>query len=252
VAVGDMTVPASTTLAFNMATGATLTIFGTIKFAYAKSKGPQVLISGQNVKVGGNGVIDGGGQQYWANKKDDGTKPDCLWLHDLHNSEVRDITIKNTPIQAVSILARYLNIINVKVDNSAGEQFGAQNTDAFDIGRSEHINIIGGKITTQDDAVVVNDGKHISITGVVAQGTHGFSISVSRGTVENVTVHDCTVNGGMYGVRLKTSKFGGAGSVKGVLWQNNRFHDIKVAAVAILQNYYDGRASGTPGNGVTI
>jgi hypothetical protein len=67
--------------------------------------------------------------------------------------------IKNTPVQAVSINGcEGLTVINMTIDNSAGDSAGGHNTDAFDIGSSSGITIVGAQVYNQDDCVAVNSG----------------------------------------------------------------------------------------------
>jgi polygalacturonase len=54
------------------------------------------------------------------------------------------------PVQGYSIdSASYLTLSNVIIDNSAGTAEG-HNTDAFDIGSSDHVEIHGATVSNQD------------------------------------------------------------------------------------------------------
>ena len=57
-------------------------------------------------------------------------RPKFFSLHDLDDSSLTGITLKNTPVHAFSIAATDLTISEVTIDNRAGIGKG-HNTDAF-------------------------------------------------------------------------------------------------------------------------
>jgi polygalacturonase len=66
----------------------------------------------------------------------------------LTSSTVTGISIKNTPVQAVSIAScDGLTITDMTIDSSAGDTGSlGHNTDGFDIGSSNNIVIDGAKV----------------------------------------------------------------------------------------------------------
>ncbi|MDO3398161.1 glycosyl hydrolase family 28 protein, partial [Nocardioides sp. SOB44] len=71
----DLTVPAKTTLALNLKSGATLTFQGTLKWEYAEWDGPLIEIKGSKVTVVGTGAtLDGQGAKWWDGQGDKGKK----------------------------------------------------------------------------------------------------------------------------------------------------------------------------------
>lgn len=88
------------------------------------------------------------------------TKPKFLALHSLTDSTVTDLSIKNTPVQAVSIAScKGLTITDMTIDDSAGDTGSlGHNTDGFDIGTSSNVIITGATVKNQDDCVAVNSG----------------------------------------------------------------------------------------------
>jgi polygalacturonase len=84
------------------------------------------------------------------------------------SSSIEKITLKNTPVQAFSINgASYLTLNDVTVDNSAGTSEG-HNTDAFDVGSSDHVEIWNSNVYNQDDCVAVNSGTNLYFSGTPA------------------------------------------------------------------------------------
>lgn len=126
--------------------------------------GPLISISGTNIQISGSSghLIDGGGARWWDGKGGNGgkIKPKFFAAHNLNgNSAITGLYIQNTPVQVYSISGSSgLTITSPTVDNKAGDTQGGHNTDAFDIGSSDHITITGAKVYNQDDCVAINSG----------------------------------------------------------------------------------------------
>ncbi|KAE8962862.1 hypothetical protein PF005_g29947 [Phytophthora fragariae] len=90
VTVGPLSVPAGVTLDLSRAkAGATIRFTGTTTFGTLKWNGPLVTLSGTDLKVKGNGKLDGQGAWYWKQGQST-TRPvffqvhkviDAIWLH---------------------------------------------------------------------------------------------------------------------------------------------------------------------------
>lgn len=126
--------------------------------------GPLISISGTNIQISGSSghLIDGGGARWWDGKGGNSgkIKPKFFAAHNLTgNSAITGLHIQNTPVQVYSISGSSgLTITSPIVDNKAGDTQGGHNTDAFDIGSSDHITITGAKVYNQDDCVAINSG----------------------------------------------------------------------------------------------
>lgn len=262
ITIGDMTVPAGTTLDLtSLTSGTTVTFQGTVSFAYKEWAGPLISVSGTNIKViGASGhLINGNGAQWWDGKGSNGgkTKPKFFAAHSLTSSSITGLNIKNTPVQAFSINgATKLSLDKITIDNSAGDANNAgHNTDAFDIGSSTGVSITNCNVKNQDDCLAINSGSNIEFISNTCSGGHGISIGSVGGrsdnTVKNVTISDCTVTNSDNGVRIKTIS-GATGSVSGITYKNINLDTINKFGIVIEQDYQNGSPTGKPTTGVPI
>jgi len=163
--LSSLAVPAGTTLDLSkLAAGTTVIFEGTTTFGYKEWAGPLLSIGGSKITVKGasGSVLDGQGALYWDGKGSNGgkTKPKFLAAHSLTSSSITGITIKNPPVQVVSINScNGLTITSMTIDASAGDKGSmGHNTDGFDIGSSTNVIIDGAKVYNQDDCVAINSG----------------------------------------------------------------------------------------------
>ncbi|KAK3115639.1 hypothetical protein LTR53_004792 [Teratosphaeriaceae sp. CCFEE 6253] len=245
----------------DLSDGTTVTFEGTTTFGYSEWDGPLISFSGTDITIqGASGhLIDMGGDQWWDGQGSNGgvTKPKGFYAHDLTDSVIQDLSIKNTPIQCFSINgASNLQVIDVTIDNTAGDVTdGGHNTDAFDIGSSTGVYISGANVKNQDDCVAINSGTDISFTGGTCSGGHGLSIGSVGGRddndVANVYFGDSTVSDSANGVRIKTVS-GATGSVKNITYSGITLTGITDYGIVIEQDYENGSPTGTPTDGVPI
>jgi galacturan 1,4-alpha-galacturonidase len=203
-----------------------VTFSGTTTFGYKEWEGPLISVSGTNITVSGDSghVINGGGPSWWDSKGGNGgkTKPKFFFAHSLQSSIIKNLNVKNTPVQGFSInSATDLTLDSITIDNSAGDSGGGHNTDAFDVGSSNRVTISNANIKNQDDCLAVNSGSYITFTGGICSGGHGLSIGSVGGrsdnTVSNVKVENSSVVNSQNGIRIKT--------VRGYKYLLTRFSD---------------------------
>jgi len=206
---------------------------------------------------GGDHKINGNGALYWDGQGTNGgvAKPHPF-LKLKGSGTFEDVTVLNTPAQAVSVGTSGTTVISgVTVDNSAGDA-GAlgHNTDGFDISASD-VTLSKVVVKNQDDCVAINSGDTIVIEDSTCSGGHGISIgSIASGkVVSNVKIARNTVIGGasgLYGLRIKVDANATGASVSGVTYEANTISGITEYGVLITQSYPDD--DGTPGTGAPI
>ena len=207
--------------------------------------------------VTGTGILDGNSQQYWDGQGSNGgkTKPKFFAAHDLDQSQIKGITLRNMPVQGFSIESNGLAIDGVTIDNKAGDAGGGHNTDAFDIGSSDGVTISNSAVANQDDCVAINSGSNINVSGVTCSGGHGISVGSVGGrsdnTVANVAVSNCTVADSQNGLRVKTV-YDATGDVSNVTWSDVTLSGITNYGIVIEQDYENGSPTGKASNGVTV
>ncbi|KAL2126648.1 hypothetical protein VTI74DRAFT_475 [Chaetomium olivicolor] len=261
ITLSGITVPAGTTLDLTGLKDGTKVIFsGTTTFGYKEWSGPLISVSGNNILVqGASGhVIDGNGAAWWDGKGSNGgkTKPKFFYAHSLKNSNIKGLSVKNTPVQAFSInSATNLGLYDIHIDNSAGDTKGGHNTDAFDVGSSTGVYISGAIVKNQDDCLAINSGTNITFTGGQCSGGHGLSIGSVGGrsdnTVKTVRILNSSISNSQNGVRIKTV-YGATGSVSDIKYEGITLSGITKYGVVIEQDYENGSPTGKPTAGVPI
>ncbi|KAJ5938600.1 CAZyme family GH28 [Penicillium verhagenii] len=260
IVLDNIEVPAGETLDLtDLASGTKVIFNGETTFGYEEWDGPLIEISGSNIIVAGtsNHTINGGGERWWDGEGTNGgkTKPKFFYAHDLDDSTITGLNVKNTPVQAFSIESNNLVLNQITIDDSDGDANGGHNTDTFDVGESNGVTIRNAVVMNQDDCLAVNSGTNIVFTGGTCSGGHGLSIGSVGGrddnTVKNVTISDSTVKDSENGIRIKTNS-GTTGSVSGVTFSNIQLSGITDYGIVFEQDYENGDPTGTPTDGVPI
>ncbi|KAI4599111.1 glycoside hydrolase 28 protein [Pestalotiopsis sp. 9143b] len=262
IVLSGITVPAGETLDLTgLNSGTTVTFEGTTTFEYEEWEGPLISVSGTSITVtGASGhTIDGNGAKWWDGEGSNGgkTKPKFFYAHSLKQSTITGLNVLNTPVQGFSInSATDLTLQDITIDNSAGDgDDGGHNTDAFDVGSSTGIRIIGANVKNQDDCLAINSGSNIEFTGGTCSGGHGLSIGSVGGRSDNdvdgVYISDSTISDSENGVRIKTVS-GATGSVNNVTYSGITLSGITKYGIVIEQDYENGSPTGTPTDGVPI
>lgn len=260
--LSDVAVPSGTTLDLSsLADGTTVIFEGTTTWGYSEWKGPLLDIEGKKITVKGaeGSVLNGDGARWWDGKGGNGgkTKPKFFSAHKLTDSSITGITIKNPPVQVVSINGcDGLTITDMTIDASDGDKDEqGHNTDGFDIGSSNNVIIDGAKVYNQDDCVAVNSGTEITFKNGLCSGGHGLSIGSVGGrddnTVDTVTFSNSEVTKSVNGVRVK-AKVGTTGKINKVTYEDITLSEISKYGVLIEQNYDGGDLHGDADTGVPI
>ncbi|PYH49746.1 glycoside hydrolase family 28 protein [Aspergillus saccharolyticus JOP 1030-1] len=260
VVLSNIEVSAGETLDLSdAADGTTITFEGTTSFGYEEWDGPLIRFGGKQLTItqADGAVIDGDGSRWWDSKGTNGgkTKPKFMYIHDVEDSTIKGLQIKNTPVQAISVQATNTYLTDITIDNSAGDDNGGHNTDGFDISESDGVYISGATVKNQDDCIAINSGENILFTGGTCSGGHGLSIGSVGGrddnTVKNVTISDSTISNSANGVRIKTI-YDATGDVSEITYSNIQLSGITDYGIVIEQDYENGSPTGTPSTGVPI
>ncbi|KAI1541248.1 Glyco-hydro-28 multi-domain protein [Pyrenophora tritici-repentis] len=215
--LSNVAVPSGTTLDLSsLADGTTVIFEGTTSWGCKEWKGPLLDIRGNKITVKGaaGSVLNGDGARWWDGEGGNGgkIKPKFFSAHTLTDSSITGITIKNPPVQVVSINGcDGLTITDMTIDASEGdEDEQGHNTDGFDIGSSSNVVIDGAvKVYNQDDCVAVNSGTDITFKNGFCSGGHGLSIGSVGGRDDNmidtVTFSNSEVTKSVNRVRVKAS-----------------------------------------------
>lgn len=194
--------------------------------------------------ISGKGQIDGQGSAWWQNpclqNVQNGAKcsrPTALTFNRCDDLVLNGLTHINSPRNHISIN----NCKDVIISNlHIRAPQTSPNTDGIDIAGSSYVRIRNCIIGTGDDCIAIGGGSsNVNINGVTCGPGHGISIgSLGRGgydTVEDIQVRNCTFEGTMNGVRIKTWQ-GGAGYARRISFQNIRF--VAVDNPIIIDQFY--------------
>lgn len=261
IILNNIAVPAGTTLDLTkLATGTHVIFQGKTTFGYKEWEGPLISFTGTNLLIeGASGhSIDCQGQRWWDTKGSNGgkTKPKFFSAHSLKNSNIKNLNVLNTPVQAFSINSvTNLGVYGVTMDNSLGDTQGGHNTDAFDVGSSTGVYISGAIVKNQDDCLAINSGTNITFTGGNCSGGHGLSIGSVGGRSDNVVktvrILNSKISNSDNGVRIKTV-YGATGSVSDIKYDTITLSNIAKYGIVIEQDYENGSPTGKPTAGVPI
>jgi len=243
-----------------LASGTTVNLNGEVTFGVSDWDGPLFEIGTDSdddtFTFNGNGnTLNGQGASYWDGEGTNGgvTKPHPMVKITKGGGTFKDVTVLNSPAQAVSVgNTAAMTVSSVTINNSAGSSLG-HNTDCFDTSGSD-LTITGNTCENQDDCLAINEGSSIVFSDNTCSGGHGISIGsiASDKTVSDVTISGNTVTSSQNGLRIKTDYGATDASVTDVTYSGNKVSGISDYGVVIEQDYENGSPTGTPSNGVTL
>ncbi|PYH95673.1 polygalacturonase pgaI [Aspergillus ellipticus CBS 707.79] len=260
VILKDIEVPAGETLDLSKAADdSTITFEGTTTFGYKEWDGPLIRFGGKGLTItqADGALINGEGERWWDGKGTNGgkTKPKFMYVHDISDSTIKGLQIKNTPVQAISVMGTNVHLTDLTINNKEGDSKGGHNTDGFDISESTGVYITGATVYNQDDCMAINSGENIHFTGGYCSGGHGLSIGSVGGrsdnTVKEIYVEDSQVVDSANGVRIKTV-YKKTGDVDNINYSNIKLSGISDYGVVIEQDYENGSPTGKPSNTIPI
>lgn len=195
-----------------------------------------------NVAITGAGIIDGGGAPWWPavkeakrnNTPEPRRRPKMVNFRHCNGVTVRDVTLRNSPsfhlvpTDCDNVLINHVSIL------APGD---SPNTDAIDPGPGRNIRIINCLLDVGDDNVAIKAGhavagrafccEDILVSNCVCRHGHGISIgSETSGGVSNLLVIDCSFDGTVSGLRIKTTREKG-GTVEDVVCKNLTMKNVK-------------------------
>lgn len=164
-----------------------------------------------DLALSGPGVIDGQGSGWWNSSVSSSSRPLIAQLYSATRLFIHDITIQNSPYHHCGIRDNGGDITISNVTESAPST--SPNTDGFDFVGTNCL-IQNCNISVGDDNIALGStGPLIDlvISNCAFGSGHGVSIgsSVSQG-ISNLTVANCSFNGTVNGIRMKSPQDGSA------------------------------------------
>lgn len=191
----------------------------------------------ENVKIIGQGTIDGGGnfETWWKDpkkKKPLAWRPRTIFLCRSKNIVLEGIKIQNSPSWTVHpYFSENLKFLNLRVENPAH----SPNTDGIDPESCKNVLILGVKFSVGDDCIAIKAGKiymgkkykvpteNVEIRNSLMQFGHGSVVigSEMAGGVKNVMIEKCIFFQTDRGIRMKTRRGRGEDAIIDNIYADN-------------------------------
>ncbi|GMI72180.1 POLYGALACTURONASE INVOLVED IN EXPANSION3 [Hibiscus trionum] len=203
-----------------------------------------------DMKLTGNGIIEGNGHKWWElpckpHRGPNGSSlpgpcdsPAMIRFFMSSNLVVSGLRIQNSPQFHMKfdgcegVLIEKLSVSTPKL---------SPNTDGIHIENTKSVGIYDSMISNGDDCISIGTGcSNVDINGVTCGPSHGISIGSlgvqnSQACVSNITVRNTVIRESDNGVRIKTWQ-GGTGSVSGISFENIQMENVRNCI--IVDQYY--------------
>jgi len=196
-----------------------------------------------DIEISGFGAIDGQGAAWWPYANTNGAKRAIMISpSDCNRLLIQNVTLSNSPMFHIAISGSHAG--NSTVQNvTICAPSSSPNTDACDVSGTnvlvQNCNISEG----DDDFTCGGPTSGVLLTNNTYGTGHGISIGsyTDSGGVSNITVINCTINGAVNGIRIKSDDF------RGGLVQNISYYNVSMTNVNFpiqIYSYYTN--FGTP------
>lgn len=199
----------------------------------------------RNIAIVGRGVIDGQGQNWWHDPKNE-YRPRAVQMILCDNVLIKDITIRNSAMWTVHPMC----CANVTIDGiSIKNPWNSPNTDGINPESCSNVHISNCTVDVGDDCLTLKSGteddlfqkqhpcENIVVTNCTMLNGHGGVVigSEMSGGVKNVTISNCVFNGTDRGIRIKTRRKRG-GIVEDVIISNIIMENV--LSPFVINGYY--------------
>ena len=181
-----------------------------------------------NIKLIGNGIINGNGQIWWPKYKSNNLtyrRPNLIDFSKNYNIHIENITLINSPMFHVDLDNNtnvFITGLNITVTSPGYSN--APNTDGIDIG-SNNVLIKDCFIANGDDSYVLKpNGRNVIVENSIAK--YGLGLDIGTGAlpvIRNVTFKNMILNQTGYGIRLKSHYY-----------ENGTMEDIKFINITMI------------------
>lgn len=186
----------------------------------------------QDVKIGGQGVIDGQGDPWWEAYREEESisRPRLVSMSRCKRIELQGVWFVNSPQFHISLKScQDVTVHGITIRAPAD----SPNTDGLDLSGWNYLvtdctfDVGDDNIALKPTGDLVPSCKDITITHCRFLHGHGLSIgSGSSGGVQNMHVSDCTFNRTWAGIRIKTSR-GQGGLIQNLLYENLAMTNVR-------------------------
>ncbi|MDE6584324.1 MAG: glycoside hydrolase family 28 protein [Anaeroplasmataceae bacterium] len=212
-------------------------------------------INAENVKIIGQGIIDGNAQNsdWWKDirVKRLAWRPRGVFLNHCKNISFQGVTVTNTPSWNLHpYFSENLRFIDLKLINPKN----SPNTDGCDPESCNGVDIIGVHFSVGDDCIAIKSGKiymgrkykkpseNFVIRNCSMNFGHGAVVlgSEMSGGIKNIQVSQCYFNQTDRGLRIKTRRGRGKDAViDGITFENIKMNEVLTPLVVNMFYYCD-------------
>ena len=201
----------------------------------------------QNIRICGDGRIDGRGRVWWDADVSDYERPRAINFIQCKDVTISDLTICNSPCWTVHpICCENISIRAIKINNP----YDSPNTDGINPESCKNVRISDCYVNVGDDCITIKSGteedllqkqypcENIIVTNCTLAHGHGGIVfgSEMSGGIKNVTVSNCIFQDTDRGIRLKTRRKRG-GTFSGIIVSNIIME--RVGACITFNEYYN-------------
>lgn len=201
------------------------------------------FISGSNlhdIEISGSGAIDGQGAAWWPFSS--APRPRMISPSNCNRLLIQNVTLSNSPMFHIAISGSHAGNSTVQGVIIRAPS-SSPNTDACDVDGT-NILVQNCNISVGDDDFTCGGGTSgVLLTNNTYGSGHGISIGsyTDSGGVSNITVINCTMNGAVNGIRIKSD------DGRGGLVQNISYYNVSMTNVNFpIQIYAYYNEVGTP------
>jgi len=194
-------------------------------------------VDAHDVKIVGEGTIDGSGEWWWKNYlKSEVGRPCLMQFLRCKNVTIEGVHLVNSPgwnIHPVFSSDIMIQGVNIKAPPES------KNTDGIDPNSCQNVRIIGCTINVGDDCIAIKSGAGVPVEMrqptenvvikdcLMLRGHGGVTIgSETSGSVRNVRVSNCKFEGTDNGIRMK-SRRGRGGVDEDIVCDGIEMKDVK-------------------------
>lgn len=209
-------------------------------------------INVSNVKIIGEGVIDGNAQNsdWWTDvrTKRIAWRPRGVFLNNCDNISLQGVTVTNTPSWNLHpYFSNNLKFIDLKLISPKN----SPNTDGCDPESCDNVDIIGVYFSVGDDCIAIKSGKiymgrkykrpssNFNIRNCSMNFGHGAIVlgSEMSGGIKNINVSRCLFNHTDRGLRIKTRRGRGKDAIiDGITFENIKM--VNVLTPLVVNMFY--------------
>jgi hypothetical protein len=205
----------------------------------------------ENVAIVGSGVIDGQGSSPAFHKPHmtEGYRPHLLRFSECRNIQIKDITLRDSPMW----VQNYLACDNVLIDGITVASRVNSNNDGIDIDDCSNVRIVNCDIWSGDDAVCLKSTSHrgcrnvVVANCVISSRSNALKLGTdSTGGFDNITMTNCAVyDTGLAGITLQCVD---GGTLERVVVSNIVMNNVGCAIFLRLGNRGRGMQKPAPGH----